>query len=385
MKAIIVGAGIGGLSAGLALRQIGWDVEIYERVTEVRPVGAAISVWSNGVKCLNYLGLEKETAALGGMMDGMAYVDGLTGETMTELSFDSLVEQVGQRPYPVSRAELQLMLMDVFGEEHLHLGHKVVEVSQTGDQVTATFEDGNTDTGDLLIGADGAHSIVRAYVLGEQTKRRYAGYVNWNGLVPASESLAPTNRWTVFIGEGERASMMPISDGRFYFFLDEPCEKGLQVAKEDYKDRLKAAFNGWAEPVQALIDQIDPSTTNRVEISDIDPFHTWVKGRVALLGDSAHNTTPDIGQGACMALEDAVVLAIALRTNTLGIEDALNRYQKKRSERSGDLVLRARKRADIIHGKDEAVTQAWYDELRQEDGSNILKGIISNISANPLE
>lgn len=385
MKAIIVGAGIGGLSAGLALRQIGWDVEIYERVTEVRPVGAAISVWSNGVKCLNYLGLEKETAALGGIMDGMAYVDGLTGETMTELSFASLVEQVGQRPYPVSRAELQLMLMDVFGEEHLHLGHKVVEVSQSGDQVTATFEDGNTDTGDLLIGADGAHSIVRAYVLGEKTERRYAGYVNWNGLVPASESLAPTNRWTVFIGEGKRASMMPISDGRFYFFLDEPCEKGQQVAKEDYKDKLKAAFSGWAEPVQALIDQIDPSTTNRVEIHDIDPFHTWVKGRVALLGDSAHNTTPDIGQGACMALEDAVVLAIALRTNTLGIEDALDRYQKKRSERSGDLVLRARKRADIIHGKDEAATQAWYDELRQEDGSNILKGIISNITGNPLE
>lgn len=98
MKAIIVGAGIGGLSAGIALTRIGWDVEIYERVTEVKPVGAAISVWSNGVKCLNYLGLEQETAALGGRMDHMAYIDGLSGETMTQFAFAPLIAQVGSAP-----------------------------------------------------------------------------------------------------------------------------------------------------------------------------------------------------------------------------------------------------------------------------------------------
>lgn len=384
MKAIIVGAGIGGLSAGIALTRIGWDVEIYERVTEVKPVGAAISVWSNGVKCLNYLGLEQETAALGGRMDHMAYIDGLSGETMTQFAFAPLIAQVGQRPYPVSRAELQMMLMETFGSEHLHLGRAVTAVSQSGETVTASFSDGSTDTADLLIGADGARSLVRDYVLERPTERRYAGYVNWNGLVEVSEDLAPVDQWTVFVGEGKRVSLMPIAGNRFYFFFDTPCEAGLSVAREDFKATLRAAFEGWAAPVQSLIERIDPERTNRVEILDVDPFDTWVRGRVALLGDSAHNTTPDIGQGGCMALEDAVVLAIALQTNTLGVEDALQRYQDRRAGRAGELVLRARKRCDVTHGIDPQKTQQWYDDLRREDGSNIIRGIVANIVDNPL-
>ncbi|MBE3640320.1 FAD-dependent urate hydroxylase HpxO [Mangrovicoccus algicola] len=384
MKAIIVGAGIGGLSAGIALRRTGWDVTIYERVTEVKPVGAAISVWSNGVKCLNYLGLGAEVAKLGGRMDNMAYIDGLDGTTMTRFSFAPLVAEVGQRPYPVSRAELQMMLMEAFGDTHLHLGRQVTEVAQDGDTVIATLEDGTTDTADLLIGADGARSVVRTHVLGAAPERRYAGYVNWNGLVPVSADLAPDDQWTVFVGEGKRVSLMPISDGRFYFFFDTPGEPGETVPREAFRDTLRAHFDGWAEPVQRLIAAIDPERTNRVEIHDIDPFHTWVKGRIALLGDSAHNTTPDIGQGGCLAMEDAVVLAIALQTNTLGVEDALGRYQARRSGRAADLVMRARKRCDVTHAADPQKTRDWYDELRREDGTKVMRGIISNIEGNPL-
>ncbi|WP_108259236.1 FAD-dependent urate hydroxylase HpxO [Mangrovicoccus ximenensis] len=384
MKVIIVGAGIGGLSAGIALRRIGWDVAIYDRVTEVKPVGAAISVWSNGVKCLNYLGLRDEVAAIGGRMDGMGYLDGLSGEVMTRFSFAPLVEEVGQRPYPVSRAELQSMLMRVFGPESLHLGRRVTAVSQQGGTVTATFEDGRTDTADMLIGADGAHSVVRTHVLGRPAERRYAGYVNWNGLVAADAGLAPPDEWTVFVAEGKRVSLMPIAGDRFYFFFDTPGPSGRTVARDAFRAELKAEFAGWADPVQRLIERIDPMAANRIEIHDIDPFHTWVKGRIALLGDSAHNTAPDIGQGGCMALEDAVVLAIALQTNSLGIEDALRRYQARRTDRAAELVLRARKRCDVTHAKDPAATQAWYDGLRREDGSNIMRGIISNIAGNPL-
>ena len=178
MKAIIAGAGMGGLSAGIALKRIGWDVAIYEKVREIRPVGAAISVWSNGVKCLNFLGLERQVAALGGQMDSMAYVDGLSGEEMTRFSLAPLIERAGQRPYPVARAELQSMLMQEFGPDDVALGKRLVSVSEAGDAVTASFEDGTTDSADLLIGADGAHSVVRAHVLGHQVERRYAGYVN---------------------------------------------------------------------------------------------------------------------------------------------------------------------------------------------------------------
>ncbi|MGV9746195.1 FAD-dependent urate hydroxylase HpxO [Rhodococcus zopfii] len=384
MKAIIIGAGMGGLTAGIALRRIGWDVEVYEQVVENKPVGAAISLWSNGVKCLNYLGLERQVAALGGQMETMAYRDGFTGDTMTEFSLRPVVEQVGQRPYPVSRAELQAMLMDELGFEHIRFGMRMVDLVDDGSAVTARFEDGSTATGDILIGADGARSRTRDYVLTEPVERRYAGYVNFNGLVDIDETIAPATQWTTYVADGKRVSLMPIAGGRFYFFFDVPLPAGVDYERSRAKEVLGEHFSDWAPQVHKLISMLDPFAVNRVEIFDIDPFDTWVKGRVALLGDAGHNTTPDIGQGGCSAMEDAVVLAIALQTNTLGVEDALVRYQNRRTARAGELVLRARKRSDVTHAKDPEITRAWYDELRTEDGTGIIRGIVSNIVGNPL-
>jgi FAD-dependent urate hydroxylase len=385
MKAIIIGAGMGGLCAGIALKRIGYEVKVFEKVRDIKPVGAALSLWSNGVKCLNYLGLEKQVAALGGQMDSLAYHNGQNGTPLTQFSLAPLYERAGQRAYPVSRTELQAMLMREFGEQDVTLGCELIGVTETDGQVTATFADGTHETGDLLIGADGTHSIVRPYVLGHSVERRYAGYVNWNGLVEIDERLAPATQWTTFVGEGKRVSLMPISDHRFYFFFDVPLPQGLPNDRSNYKASLKEYFKGWEEPVQNLIDAIDPERTNRVEVGDIEPFMNWTRGRVALLGDAGHSTTPDIGQGGCMAMEDAVALAIALKTNTLGIEDALVRYQNKRAPRAGELVLRARKRCDVTHMKDPEITQQWYKELKDEDGAGIMKGILANIEGGPLD
>lgn len=385
MRIVIVGAGIGGLSAGIALKKYGHQVTVYEQVQKILPVGAAISVWSNGVKCLNYLGLAEQTKALGGIMDHLAYIDGLSEQTLTQFSLAPLIEQVGQRPYPVSRAELQHMLMEEFGLEDIQLGVRLTGIQDHDDYIDAQLSTGETVQADLLIGADGTHSLARDYVLGQKVERRYAGYVNWNGLIEIDETIAPADQWTTFVGEGKRVSLMPIAGQRFYFFFDVPLAVGLGNDKAEYKSRLKEYFAGWCEPVQKLIDILNPQTTNRVEIHDIDPFYTWYKGRCVLLGDAAHSTTPDIGQGGCMALEDAVYLVRALTVNTHSLEDALARYQQVRSARANDFVLRARKRCDITHMKDEEVTQNWYQELKEEDGSRIIKGIISNIEGSPLD
>ncbi|MFI7912753.1 FAD-dependent monooxygenase, partial [Acinetobacter baumannii] len=208
---------------------------------------------------------------------------------------------------------------------------------------------------------------------------------NWNGLVEISEDLAPAQQWTTYVGEGKRASLMPVADGRFYFFLDVPLPAGLENNRDEYKKLLKQYFANWCQPVQQLIERLDPQKTNRVEIHDIEPFTQFYKGRVVILGDAAHSTTPDIGQGGCQAMEDAIYLARSLQINTLGLEDALRRYQNKRNERANELVLRARKRCDVTHMKDETVTQAWYAELRREQGGHIMQGIISNIVGNPLD
>ncbi len=385
MEIAIIGAGMGGLTTGIALKKFGHRVTIYEQAEQILPVGAAISLWSNGVKCLNYLGLTEQVAKLGGQMNDLAYIDGLNGEVMTQFSLAPLIEEVGQRPYPVSRAELQNMLMDAFGRQDIQLGKRMVSIEDKGQHVEIGFQDGSTVSAALLIGADGTHSMTRQYVLGKQVERRYAGYVNWNGLVEISEDLAPAQQWTTFVGEGKRASLMPVAEHRFYFFFDVPLPAGLENQRLEYKTLLKQYFSGWCSQVQRLIDSIDEQKTNRVEIHDIEPFTQFYKGRVVILGDAAHSTTPDIGQGGCQAMEDAVYLARALQINTLGLEDALKRYQNKRNERANELLLRARKRCDVTHMKDEQITKDWYADLRKEQGPHIMKGIISNIVGNPLD
>ncbi|KQT75073.1 FAD-dependent urate hydroxylase HpxO [Microbacterium sp. Leaf436] len=387
MRVIVIGAGVGGTSAALALQKLGHDVVVYDRMRENRPVGAALSLWSNGVKVLNWLGLGPQVAALGGQMDDMAYYDGHTGDELCRFSLAPVTTQTGQRPYPVARADLQQLMMDAVGPANIHLGRQLVGVSDDGETVTATFADGTTDTADLLIGADGARSLVRDYVTeptGIRPERSYSGYVNYNGLVAADERIGPLDQWTTYVGDGKRCAVMPVAGDRFYFFVDVPGPSGVV---EDRMSALEAAFGSWGAPgVRALLDGIDADESlNRVEIWDIDPFDTWVRGRVAILGDAAHNTAPDIGQGACSALEDSFALGIVFATSTLGVEDALKRYERIRTERAGDLVLRARKRAHETHAFDIDATQAWYDGLRREDGTGVIRGIVGNIEGSPVE
>lgn len=387
MKVIVVGAGVGGTSAGIALQRLGHEVVIYDRMRENRPVGAALSLWSNGVKVLNWLGLGAEVAALGGDMADMVYLDGHTGETMCDFSLAPVTTQTGQKPYPVARADLQALLMERFGLDGIHLGKKLTGIADDGTRVTATFADGTTDTADMLIGADGARSIIRDYVQPEGAPpiaREYSGYTNFNGLVPVSETIGRATAWTTYVAEGKRAAVMPIAGDRFYFWFDIPQPSGLAYDRGDLAP-LREAFGDWAPGVQELLAAIDPAASlNRVEIWDITPFDTWTKGRVAILGDAAHNTSPDIGQGACSALEDAFALGIAFATNTLSVADTLCRYAAMRVERAGELVLRARKRGWETHAFDPAVTDAWYESLRGTDGAGIIRGIVGNIEDSPV-
>jgi FAD-dependent urate hydroxylase len=382
LKVIIIGAGIGGLAAGIGLKRAGFEVEIYDRVQELRPVGAGISLWSNGVKVLNYLGLGQQMAQVGGQMDQMQY-RWKTGELLNQISLLPLIEEVGQRPYPVARADLQNLLLEGFQGE-VKLEHKCIGVEQDETGVTAYFENGHQTRGDLLIAADGVRSILREYVLGEPFEPQYRGYVNWNGLVPATEDLAPANTWMIYVGDHQRASMMPVGGNQFYFFFDVPLPKGTVADPNQYRAELFKHFQGWADPVQRLIERLDPTRVARPEIHDVGPLKQMVRGRVAMLGDAAHTTCPDLGQGGCQALEDGLVLTQYLTTTTISIEDALKRYERDRLNRANPVVEKARQRAETIHGKDPELTQQWYRQLAEEDPKAVTSAIARVIMAGPL-
>jgi FAD-dependent urate hydroxylase len=383
-KVIITGAGIGGLTAGIALRRAGCEVEIYDRVKELRPIGAGISLWSNGAKVLTYLGMGEQLGAIGGTMNQMAYHH-KTGTPLNQISLLPLIDAVRQRPYPVARRDLQNMLLVAYGDE-IKLDHKCVGVEEDETGVTVFFENGHQAKGDVLIAADGIRSTIRKYVLGIEAdlEPKYAGYVNWNGLVTASTDLAPANTWLIYVGDHQRASMMPISGDRFYFFFDVPLHKGTPCNPDYFKTELREHFKGWAEPVQMLIDRLNPSDVARIEIHDAGPFNRYVRGRVALLGDSAHATCPDMGQGGCLAIEDALVIADHLVNTHAGVERALKRYETERMIRANAIVQKARKRAEQIHGKDPAITQQWYQQLATEKPSDVTDALKKIILAGPL-
>jgi FAD-dependent urate hydroxylase len=383
LKVIIIGSGIGGLTAAIALQQAGYEVEIYDRVRELRPAGAGISLWSNGVKVLNRLGLGDRMAKIGGLMDRMQYRR-FTGELLNDIDLTPLVEEVGQRPYPVARTDLQQMLLDAYGE-NVKLECRCVKVQEDEEGVTAFFENGHTARGDLLIAADGVRSILREYVLEKEVEPDYVGYVNWNGLVTVSEDLAPKDTWVIYVGEHKRVSMMPVGDDRFYFFFDVPMSKEESQVCGEVRSDLAAFFADWADPVQALIQRIDPEKTNRIPIHSVGPLERMVRGKVALLGDAAHTTCPDLGQGGCQALEDALVLTHYLTTTNLGVEYALKRYGMERLERANPVVVKARSRAEQIHGKDPKVTQQWYDQLASEKPTDVTGAIAKIILAGPMK
>jgi len=382
LKVVIIGAGIGGLTAGIALTQAGYDVEVYDRVRDLRPVGAGISLWSNGVKVLNRLGLGEKIAAIGGRMDRMQYLS-MAGDLYNDIDLTPLMETVGQRPYPVARAELQQMLWQAFPGK-ITLGREWIGVEQDDQGVTAQFEDGSSARGDLLVAADGVRSRLRTAVLGTEVAPAYGGYVNWNGLVPATPALVPDNTWMIYVGNHQRASMMPIAGDRLYFFFDLPLPKGTAPHPDGMRAELLHHFSGWADPVQQLIHTLDPAHTNRLEIHDVGPIDRLVKGRIALVGDAAHATCPDLGQGGCQAMEDGWVLTNYLTSTNLSVADALQRYQAGRLERITAIVRKARNRAEQIHGKDPQITQQWYAQLQTESPSDVTAAIAKTILGGPL-
>ncbi|WP_447554346.1 FAD-dependent urate hydroxylase HpxO [Vreelandella sp. EE22] len=394
---VVIGAGMGGLSAALAFQRQGHHVRVFERVDVIRPVGAAISLWPNGVKVMHQLGLGTTIEQLSGDMTRMRYLSH-DGHLLSDFSLTPLYDAVNQRACPISRAALQQTLFEAVGASNIALGRNCVDYETRAEGVTVVLEDGERISADLLVVADGTHSRLRNKIVGQRVERQYVGYVNWNVRVVAHPDLAPLTSWDQYVGEGKRVSLMPMGTGgneageqEFYCFFDVPLAAGTSSESAQYRNELKAHFAGWGAPVQALIDQFDPARMARVEIHDIEPLSTLTDNRVALLGDAAHAMAPDLGQGGCQAMEDAWVLAEAVRRalergdeTPSALSRALAEYDDARVERVGEIVSRARRRAAMIHGDNPGETQAWYEELQHEDGQGVLEGIRKTVVGGPV-
>lgn len=379
LEVVVVGAGIGGLTAAVALRRAGHSVRIVDQVRELRPVGAGISLWPNGVAVLHGLGLGEALTAVGGRMERMAYVDH-TGTVLCDFSFDPLVARVGVPPHPVRRSDLQALLLAAVGPERVRLGVRCAAVEADDAGATVVLDTGERLAADLVVAADGTRSRLRAHVVGHEVGPTYLGYHNWNGLVPDAAALGAPTTWTTVVGDGCRVSTMPVREGQYAFFdVPRPTD---ELTREPPVDALRAAFAGWPPAVARLVDALDPAGVVNVAIRTHDPLPVLARGRVVLLGDAAHTAAPDLGQGGCMAMEDAVVLTHHLAAAGT-VEEALRRYSDERVPRAADVIRRAAQRARITHGHDPDRTAEWYASLGGTDGAEIIDGIAQTVEAGP--
>ena len=228
------------------------------------------------------------------------------------------------------------------GDAALTLGAEVVHVESSESGATARCQDGQRFDADILVGADGLRSTIRRHVL-DDGEPIYSGYTSWRGVTRSGAGPGLT-RMTESWGAGERFGMVAIGHGEIYWFAVADAPQG--ASDRDAHAELLRRFAGWHEPVRAVLEATDPDRIIRTDISDRNPVTRWHSGRVVLLGDAAHPMTPNLGQGACQAIEDAAVLAVELSQAT-DVPQALVNYERRRVARANAVVMRARRLGQI--------------------------------------
>jgi salicylate hydroxylase len=353
LRVAVIGAGIGGLAAACALRQRGFDVHVYERVAELGEVGAGLQLGPNAVKVLRALGVEQ---ALGPLAFEPTNIVSL-GWNRAELRFRQplkavATERFGARYLTAHRADVHRLLCEQLPENTISLGARCTGVASRGGRATAAFEDGRTIEADVIVGADGINSEVRASLFGTQPAR-YTQQMAWRCMVPIGRvptRIGPDrmvaigrDEYVGWIGPDGHVICYPIRGGELYnIFAGHVSEAWVDESWSvpSSVDELLAGYAGWNEALLEMLSHT--SNCFKWGIRDRDPLPRWTSGPVALLGDAAHPMMPTLAQGAAITLEDAYVLARQLARHRDDPLAGLRAYEAERLPRARAVQLQAR-------------------------------------------
>ncbi len=338
----IAGAGIGGLTLAGALRRRNVRVTILERESDIRPAGAGLALGPNAMAGLARLGLAEAVIAAGQPISVSAILDSAGRLLGSEVDVAALTKDLGAPIVAIHRARLHEVLLTAVGRGAVCTGAAVVRYEARGDGVQLICKGGERVDADLLVGADGLHSSVRAQLL-DDGPPRYAGYTSWRGVTPPGTVAAPL-RMSESWGRGERFGIVNIGFGEIYWFAVADAPAG--GSDTDVQRALIDRFDGWHDPIRTIITATPVGRILRTDISDREPTSRWHEGRVVLLGDAAHPMTPNLGQGAGQAIEDAVALDRSLAEGR-DLETALQQYERRRVARA-NAIVRASRRMGVV-------------------------------------
>ena len=332
-KGIIIGAGIGGLTTAIALAQKGIQVQIYERAIEIKEVGAGVWIAPNGMQIFDKLGIAQEVAAAGTKLKRISVVD-LNYKPISVIDGAEIEAKHQFGTIAIHRATLQQILASKVHPEHLHLNKAFKHYEQNGTAVTVHFEDGSTAEADFLICADGLKSKARIQMHGPQNLRD-SGQTCWRFAtafdLPKEEQ---DNMYEVWANtKGLRVGYSKIDDKRVYVYITNNKKHAASHIDKNIKNYLLAICKPFSKTLTDLIEAVDEKEIIQTDLFDFKPIQKWTDNRVALIGDAAHATTPNLGQGACQAIEDAWVLAQEVSVKD-SIEISLLNFQKRRIEKA---------------------------------------------------
>lgn len=368
MRVAIIGAGLGGLTAALALARRGIAVTVHEQAEALGEVGAGITVSPNAGRVLDHLGLGEAIRAQG-VLPGTQHIRDLaTGATIRTLARDADLEAVHGAPYRhLHRADLHALLVAAVEEAApgaIRLGKRLVAVSRNGHM---RFADGTEAMADIVVGADGVRSAVRDSLYATAPPQ-FTGQVAWRGLVPTAglpEAVAAEPPG-IFIGPGRLVLRYPVRGGALHnyaIFVETAAWQEESWSTPSTTAELLAHLDQACASVRALVEATPAAWLFKWALFAREPLASWTAGRVTLLGDAAHAMLPFMGQGAATALEDALVLARALADLPAG--EALARYEAARRARTAMVQLQSRLLGLRFQGKDpEAIGRG---PLRNEE------------------
>lgn len=356
----IVGAGLGGLTCAIALRQYGIHAQIYEQAKELKAIGAGLTLFPNGLNVLQHLDPQLlDTLKATGSSTQKLTLKKSNGEIIATQPI-LLSEKYGQPMLNIRWSRLQEILMSFLPSDIIHINHHCKEFSQDENNVTLHFAENKTTQCDLLIGADGLHSVIRQHLI-QDSLPRYAGRLSWRGILPFEHTLLPPNEAILITAtEGKNFLIVDIGEGyKFWSAGMLSSEARLSETAAETKERVLTEFGNWGQPVPEIIQETPATDIIEKPIGDRPPIKTWSQGRVTLLGDAAHPMVPSLGQGANTAFEDAYELAKCL-SQAVSLEEALLNYENRRIERT-----------QIIQARSAIQGQRAYDP----DSENYLRGI----------
>jgi 2-polyprenyl-6-methoxyphenol hydroxylase-like FAD-dependent oxidoreductase len=335
-SAVVVGGGIGGLTAAVALRRVGWQVTVLERAATFGEIGAGITLLSNGLRCLDAIGLGDAVRGSGLPMLAALGMRTAAGRWLSRFDGDGadMEARMGTTAVVIHRAELHRILRDALPAAALVAGVATTGIigGADGGPSEVRFRHQDDDAvlhADLVVGADGVHSWVRAQRWPDAPAPVYSGSTTWRAIT--TPSSAAVTEMSLSWGPGTEFGVMPIVDGRNYWYAAANADEAQR--NPDELREVRGRFGSWHEPIPTVLAHTSPEAVLRHDIYRLPELDSYYRGNVALLGDAAHAMTPNLGQGGGQALEDAIVLAAAV-SRASNVATALSQYDHERRART---------------------------------------------------